>query len=177
VGAAERNRPSVRGQITRACHFGGQSAALVSSEETRSAGDARASGPSTRGRRGCGRRGWIGRTAAGSGVCVELNRAGWAASARGPKGNLESGCRWWHGITNWPNSNRRDWMAGAPALLSRGKGFLDGPLTCGTRLRRQLSGPSCRCLSSWRRSRCAGAVKLDSCCPWHRAARGGRSRS
>lgn len=67
--------------------------------------------------------GWIGRTAAGSGVCVELNRAGWAASARGPKGNLESGCRWWHGITNWPNSNRRDWMAGAPALLSRGKAF------------------------------------------------------
>jgi hypothetical protein len=43
-----------------------------------------------------------------------------------PKGNLESGCRSWHGITDRTNSNHKGldgWRACSLLLLSRGRAF------------------------------------------------------
>ena len=96
------------------------------------------------------------------GLELELNRAGWAASARGPKANLESGCRSWHGITNWQTVTAGiGWLA-RPQLCSH-VGRLSGWVTYRWDLNQvAVGGPRCPSLGSWRRNRCAGTVKLDS---------------
>lgn len=135
--------------------------AVVSCCETRWAGDARipAVDAQTAGMRAEGVDRTDGRRGPGG---LELNRAGWAASARGPKWNLESGCRSWHGITNWQTVNAAGigWLA--RLLCSHVTRFSEWFTYKWDQGEVEVGGPSCR---SWRRNRCTGTVKLDSSCP------------
>jgi hypothetical protein len=60
---------------------------------------------------------------------LELNRAGWAASARGPKANLESACRSWHGITNCQKKKVTAGIGWLARLLCSHVGRLSGWVT------------------------------------------------
>jgi hypothetical protein len=80
--------------------------------------DARTTGMRAEGR--------IGRAVRALGAGVEPGGMG-RHGAWAPKGNLESGCRSWHGITDRTNSNRKGldgWRA--CSLLSRGRALRMG---------------------------------------------------